>query len=640
MKQTITILILVFLGPFGLKPYCFGQTPAKATESLHDGRLGAVAGLSNGHVIRSTRTTNPDLVFINDDNGLTWKNIGDRSKANQKKQVATLNSGPHKGLVVRAAFTKNGRYQGVWPNQAKSTSVNALTPSNDAKWLISAPARNRITAIDKNGETIIPNGRIVKPLGKTVEVAPHPYGLSISPDGSMAVTANNGIRPISVSILRDISSDHPSVSQIPKGYSTDDGVLAAVYMGIAISPDNHELYVAGGQEGKVFIFDLATEQPIGEINCNTTIGERTFTSSYIGDMILNRAGTLLYAVDQLNFRLLVIDLKQQAILHSIPVGRYPFGVCLSPDESKAYVANVGMYEYEIAYTYQPNDPKETRIGEHLTGYLTKESEEGFVNDTISVPGLGDPLSPESFSVFTIDLNTTPKPTVTAKIKTGILVGELLDDFPAVGGSSPNSVVATEDYVFVSNGNNDCITVIDAKADTIDQQLFLTPDKRLKNWRGMIPYGVAVSPDQKRLYVAESGMNAVGVIDIPSMTVMGHIPVGWFPSKLQVTPDGKQLVVANAKGYGSGPNGGPDFDLGPKGSYIGNLMNGSVSIFNIPDDEDLTDLTNQVLANNFVFEEIDEKLIEQRGDHPIPLYPGQKESPIKHIVFHCQRKSHL
>ena len=44
-------------------------------------------------------------------------------------------------------------------------------------------------------------------------------------------------------------------------------------------------------------------------------------------------------------------------------------------------------------------------------------------------------------------------------------------------------------------------------------------------------------------------------------VLGHIPTGWFPSKIEVSPDGKKLYVTNAKGYGSGPNGGKDFECG-------------------------------------------------------------------------------
>jgi len=498
-------------------------------------------------------------------------------------------------------------------------------------WIIQAPADTAYTQINPEGKTVIPNGRIITPLGKVLTVAPHPYGLVLSPDGSVAVTSNCGIRPLSVSIIRGIGQDYPSVSQIPKGYDTDKGVLEAVYMGLAISPDNQHLYVAGGQEGKIIIFDMATEQRLADIDCNTTINEKSYTSSYIGDMILSKDGKYLFAVDQMNFRMIVVDTEQRDVVKSIAVGRYPFGITLSPDETKAYVANVGMYEYEIAYTYKPNDPDEQRIGYPVFTYLSEDSEKGIQTDTLVAPGLGDPLSPESFSVFAIDL-TPEQPVVTAKVKTGVLVGEVLDEVPAVGGSSPNSVVATDTYIFVSNGNNDCVTVIDAVSNEIIKQIFLTIDERLKNLRGMIPYGLALSPDGQRLYVAESGINAIGIIDIPSLEVIGHLPTGWFPSKLQVSQDGKQLIVANAKGYGSGPNGGTTFEMGPEGSYIGNLMKGTVAIMDIPPDEELSTYTQQVLDNNFSFLKANHDAFLYRENNPIPLYPGQKESPIKHIVF--------
>lgn len=87
---------------------------------------------------------------------------------------------------------------------------------------------------------------------------------------------------------------------------------------------------------------------------------------------------------------------------------------------------------------------------------------------------------------------------------------------------------------------------------------------------VIPFGLAVTPDEKRLFVTEAGINAVGVIDLPTFKVIGHIMTGWFPSKLKITPDGKNIVVTNAKGYGSRPNGRKNFKEGREGTYIDNL----------------------------------------------------------------------
>jgi DNA-binding beta-propeller fold protein YncE len=510
-------------------------------------------------------------------------------------------------------------------------SPNAEDTEESARWTSLAPAGDRYVEINAEGATIIPNGRLITPRGKTVRVAPHPYGLILSPDGKMAISANSGTGPFSISIIENIEADELSVRQIPEGARTDDDLLGAVFMGLAISPDNQTVYVAGGQENKIFVFDIASGQPRGEINCAVVTPEGIdYTHGYIGDMKLSQDGSTLYAVDQIGFRLLVIDVASRKILKNVRTGRYPFGISLSPDGQKIYVANVGMFEYQAIGGLTEDNLKEQGLRFPASAYGSEAMRDGVKNDSVDIPALGDPNAPESFSVWTVDLQQDT--TVTARIKTGILVGQMVEDFPAVGGASPNSLVATEDYVFVSNGNNDCISVISTTQDTVVNNIYLQPDQRLNYLRGIIPFGLALSPDQKRLYVAESGINAVGVIDLEKMETIGHIPVGWFPSKLAVTPDGQQLIVANAKGYGSGPNGGPDFELGPEGSNIGRLMKGSITVMDIPSDEELAETTQQVIANNFNFVRVDDEQFAERKDNPVPLYPGEKESPIKYIVF--------
>lgn len=510
-------------------------------------------------------------------------------------------------------------------------SFSSQPDAVEQRWTAQAPAGEQYTHIDTAGTTVLPNGRLLTPRGQTLRVAPHPYGLTLSQDGQIAISANSGTGPFSISIIEDVLGQKPRVRQIPEGAETDDDLLGAVFMGVAISPDHQTVYVSGGQENKIFIFDIASGQPQGEIDAAVTTPDGIdYTQGYLGDMKLSRDGNTLYAVDQIGFRLLVIDVPSRTVTRNVPVGRYPFGIALSPDEQKVYVANVGVFAYQPIGGITEENAKERGLRFPASAYGSPEMQEGVENDTVNIPGLGDPNVPESFSVWTVDV--AQDYAVTAKTKTGILVGQLVEDFPAVGGASPNSLVATDDYVFVSNGNNDCISVISTEQDTVVQNIYLQPDDRLNYLRGIIPFGLALSPDQKRLYVAESGINAVGVIDTDSMKTLGHIPVGWFPSKLVVSPDGSQLIVANAKGYGSGPNGGPDFKLGPEGSNIGRLMKGSITVMDIPTDEELVKTTQQVIENNFEFVAVNEERQEERKENPIPLYPGERPSPIKHIVF--------
>lgn len=498
-------------------------------------------------------------------------------------------------------------------------------------WIITAPAENQFTKID-SGRAVIPNGRFITPVGKSILTAPHPYGLTLSRDGNTAVTANSGTSPLSITIIRDILSNHPEVQQIPPGPSTDKGVLASVFMGLAISPDNQIVYVAGGQENCIYLFDLNTGANKGKIDCSTVTGQMDYSHGYIGDLKLSEDGNTLYAVDQIGFRMVIVDTRSHTLTHSVAVGRYPFGVCLSPDGKKAWVSNVGMFEYGLIKAGPDTNAPVRPIEYPAFAYGSSEMMEGIVKDSLFVPALGDPNAIEAFSVFAIDLEDPGNPEVVAKIKTGHLVGALVEDIPAVGGSSPNSMVATDRFVFVSNGNNDNISVISIEKDTVINTIYLKPDSRIRQFRGVIPFGLALSPDQKRLYVAESGINAVAVIDVEEQKVLGHIPAGWFPSKVAVSTDGKHLVISNAKGYGSGPNGGAAFDRGPEGSYIGSLMKGTVQVVEIPDDRELNDLTAQVVANNFRFRRSGDPGLEARKQNPLPLFPGEKESPVKHIVF--------
>jgi len=497
--------------------------------------------------------------------------------------------------------------------------------------ILSAPAGNSYTSINKDSITVIPNGRLLTPSGKSLVVAPHPFGLALSSNGEIAVTANSGIKPLSISIIRDLNSAAPQIQQVPPGYSNDAGVLESVFMGLAISPDNSKVYVAGGQGNSILTFDLLTGAKKDSVDCSVSEDGTKFPDGYIGDMAMTKDGNYIFAVDQMNFRLIIVDTRKMKVVNSVPVGRYPFGVALSHDGKKVYVANVGMFQYSKIGKIEEKKDYKKALDFPAFAYNTMEMKDGIVKDSMVIPGLGDPNSDKAFSVWAISIEDIANPKITAKIKTGNLVGQMVEGIPAVGGSSPNSLVATTDYVFASNGNNDNITVIDIKTDSVIKEIALKPDEILKHFRGVIPFGLAVSPDEKQLFVAEAGINAIGVIDLPSFNVAGHIPTGWFPSKLKISPDGKNIIVTNAKGYGSGPNGGKDFKVGGEGTYIGNLMKGTVSVIPMPTKTELKKMTAQVLANNFHKESATE-LLKTRTDNPVPLYGGQKESPIKHIVF--------
>lgn len=61
-----------------------------------------------------------------------------------------------------------------------------------------------------------------------------------------------------------------------------------------------------------------------------------------------------------------------------------------------------------------------------------------------------------------------------------------------------------------------------------------------------PWGLAVTPDGHKLYVASAQSNSVSVIDTSSRTQVGApIPVGHNPYGVSVSPDGSKVYVTNA-----------------------------------------------------------------------------------------------
>lgn len=493
-------------------------------------------------------------------------------------------------------------------------------------WVMRSPSGERYVERNESGETVLPNGRLVTPWGKLIRVHPHPYGLALSPDGRFVVTANSG-RPVGLSLIDLKDPGNPQIFHIPETPDQKDGVLEAVFMGLAFSPDSKILYAAGGRDWSVLAFDLETRERVFRLDCAHASDGKQYEHGYLGDLRISADGKYIYAVDQSNFRFLIIDVANRRVLRSIPVGRYPFGVTLSTDGKKAYVANVGMYEYALL---RKESGEEAWIPFPPYGVPSKEAEEGVTIDGVKAPGLGDPNDILGMSVFTVDISETGKEKVVAKTKSGHLVGEQLEDFPAVGGSSPNSLAATDRYVFVSNGSNDSITVIDAATNQRLQDINLTLDPRTDHLRGMIPFGLALSPDHQFLYVAEAGINAVGIIRIADFKVLGHIPAAWFPSKLAVSRDGKTLYVSNAKGIGSGPNAGPGHKAGdPTG--IGDLMRGYVSIHDLSDIQNrLDEATQTVLKNNVHL--IPASEYTRSPQSPVPAIFSKGKSTIKHVIY--------
>jgi len=92
---------------------------------------------------------------------------------------------------------------------------------------------------------------------------------------------------------------------------------------------------------------------------------------------------------------------------------------------------------------------------------------------------------------------------------------MIEGAEVVGGASPNSIAVGTNFAYVTNATNDNISIIDYRHHKLAGKIQIKVSPQIDHYRGLLPFGISISKDEKTLYVALLGFNAVAVIDIPT-----------------------------------------------------------------------------------------------------------------------------
>ncbi|HUX45889.1 MAG TPA: beta-propeller fold lactonase family protein [Terracidiphilus sp.] len=456
---------------------------------------------------------------------------------------------------------------------------------------LSAPllARTGVTAV-------LPNGRRIRPAGNWIPLAPYPFALAVRPDGAQVAVPSIGF-PFALNVIDYPSSAEPIVHRMPAGEKNDPAI--EVHAGLAYSPNGNLLYVATGDSGHIRAYRTRNWQTAGDVSLDGPTAGKNYSGSFAETLVVSADGKTLYALDQGNWRIVILDAATLTRLASVPTGNYPFGLALSPDGSRLYVTNTGLFEYSTIPGASDADPLGTGLHFPPFGYPSRAAREGTVAEGKKIPGLGPENSLRGSSLWTYDIRDRMHPAVLARLHLGARISAVPGQ--TVGGSAPTGVAAAADAVYVALAHDDQVAKVSPNGAHLLGEADLSPfsgarfqDAKGRPLRGVMPSGIAVH--RGRVYVAESGIDAVGVLDAATLQVLEHIPVGWNPTALGFSPDGEILYVANTKGKGAGPNAGKGHDP-QMPSYIGSLELGSLSAIRLVGLPSASDLTQTVLANN-------------------------------------------
>jgi YVTN family beta-propeller protein len=211
------------------------------------------------------------------------------------------------------------------------------------------------------------------------------------------------------------------------------------------------------------------------------------------------------------------------------------------------------------------------------------------------------------------------------------------------GDNPNDMTLNKKgtYLFVSNANDNSVSVIDLKKMNVIETLnsALSPDSP----PGSTANSVALSDDEKTLYIANADNNCLSAFDVSSpgnSKSLGFVPVGWYPTCVRIV--NKKLYVTNGKGFSSFPNpNGPNpykkkqkvnYQAGDEKKpaevqYIASLLKGTLSIISCPDNSALAKYSQQVY-NNSPYTKQKEALANINAGNPI----SPQSSPIKYVFY--------
>jgi len=428
--------------------------------------------------------------------------------------------------------------------------------------------------VQPDGSILVPNGQALTPAGTHIDVNDRPLGMVLSPDRHvLAVVTGSNFAPRALHLI-DVGA--MTVKQTI--------AIANSFVGVAFNPAGNKIYVGGGASNDVKMFAAA---PDGTFAAAGTI---PIAGAAPSGLSLSADGSRLYVALNMTHELGVIDTATSTVVKRVPVGIYPYTAVVSADGTKVYVTNWG------GRVPRPDD-------------FTDGMFPVVVDSRTGIPISG-----------TVSVVDTASLTVTQTIAVGL--------HPCGMALGPSG-----DRLYVTNANSDTVSVISTATNTVAKTLHVGEDRPgHEPVLGASPNAVAVSPDERTLYVANAAQNAIAVVDIGAPSddaVRGLIPTGWYPTAVALNATGDRLFIASGYGFGSIAPVPP----GQGRSYQDRA--GVVSLLDVPDDRELRRFTRQVRQNNRSLPPAEESAsvvdAAARGGHPIPMHPGQR-SPIKHVFY--------
>jgi DNA-binding beta-propeller fold protein YncE len=462
-----------------------------------------------------------------------------------------------------------------------------------------------------------------------------PMSIAVSPDGRYVVTVNAGYGTFESGYMQSravLDTTTNTLTDFPDDRTLVRSAKQTLYSGLAFSQDGKHLYAS--------IASIA--DPTG-----TTAGD-------------TGSGITVYAFTEgklVRERTIKIPLQRLAPGHVTRLYKGPDGN-LNADSDKgipypAAISVIGSASSE-RLLIADNLSDDVLLIDPATGTILHRFD---LAETASVPTvypIALAVTKDSSRAFVALWNSSEVVELDLRANTvGRKLALLKPLRPTDPGTHPCALSISSDgrTLYAALSNRDTVAAIDIAASH-GQAAFATKgyfDTRLpsQTYFGAEPEAIALSPDGRRLYVANMASDAIAVFDPAALTKstaakgmvepLGFIPTQWMPMDLAFS--GGKLYVATAKSTGTGPNNFPQREVAAtknqprmksSSTYIGTLLHGSLAAFD-PSAIDLKQSTEEVLASNRM-KAAEEKITFAESGSPAGGGEGGSANRIKHVIY--------
>ena len=330
--------------------------------------------------------------------------------------------------------------------------------------------------------------------------------------------------------------------------------LKECFNGLAFSRGGNRLFVSGGDTGNIYVFTYRDDSATPGPAVRPAEAKTVFLA---GIAVHPKTGKL-YVCNEANHEVWVLNAESLARETTIATGAHPHSCLFGGDGKHLYVSNWGARTVSV---------------------INADTNERVRDVTVGI-----------------------RPNDMALARDGRL-------FVACAGDNTVHVITTNQLEKLGEPASTARRLWEGTREIISTSLYP------QSLEGSTPVSVAVSPDDRALFVANADNNNVMVVDISNRLVdeargrgeaisivNGFIPVGWYPTAVAVSPDNNTLFVANGKGLASRANypaqrENPNRPFNSVAfDFIGRTLEGSLAVIDRPNTQQMAGYTTQVRRN--------------------------------------------